>query len=119
MENNLLSRKSGYFVVIFTSKHSGNDAESYSKTAERMAELAQKQSGFLGMNSFRNEDGIGVTLSYWKDEEAIKAWKAESEHKDAQLNGRKHWYEAYRLEVCRVERAYGFGNAEGLGFMLS
>ncbi len=72
--------------------------------AERMVELAQRQSGFLGMESAR--DGVGITVSYWRDLESIRNWKAELEHKEAQRLGREKWYSAFKTRIARVERDY-------------
>ena len=96
-----------YYAVIFTSKRTPVDAD-YGKTADRMAELAAQQPGYLGVESARGEDGVGITVSYWKDEASIKAWKLEMEHSAARDKGRKIWYEAYELRVARVERAYNW-----------
>ena len=73
-----------------------------------MVELAAGQPGYLGVESVRDGDGVGITVSYWSSLEAVRAWKAEAEHRLAQQAGRQRWYERYRLRVCRVEEEYGF-----------
>jgi heme-degrading monooxygenase HmoA len=93
-----------YYAVIFTSLRTDEDA-GYGVMAERMVELAQRQSGFLGMESAR--DGVGITVSYWRDLESIRHWKAELEHKEAQRLGREKWYSAFKTRIARVERDYG------------
>jgi len=97
-----------YYAVIFTSKRTPADAAGYGKAADRMAELAARQPGYLGVESARGEDGVGITVSYWKDEASIKNWKLQLEHTAVREQGRKQWYEAYELRVAKVERAYGF-----------
>ena len=97
-----------YYAVIFSSRRTESDAEGYGEMNERMSELAAQQPGYLGIESYRNETGEGGTISYWKTEEDIRNWKAHWEHLRAQRMGRKQWYEYYHLQVCRVERAYGF-----------
>jgi heme-degrading monooxygenase HmoA len=69
--------------------------------------LARDQPGFLGIESARGADGLGITVSYWTSEESIRAWREHAEHIVAQQRGRKQWYERYELRVARVERAYG------------
>ena len=69
------------------------------------SELAARQPGYLGVESVRGADGFGITVSYWESQEAIRAWRDEAEHRIAQDRGRREWYEAYELRVCRVERA--------------
>lgn len=93
-----------YYAVIFTSQLSA-DTNGYELAARRMVELAQQQPGFLGIESARED--LGITVSYWSDVAAIKAWKANIEHQQAQLLGRSTWYSAFQLRISRVEQAYG------------
>jgi heme-degrading monooxygenase HmoA len=93
-----------YCAVIFTSQRTGGD-QGYAAMAERMVELARQQPGFLGVESVRDAEGFGITVSYWRDEASIAAWKAQAEHAVAQRLGRERWYGAFALRVCRVERA--------------
>lgn len=93
-----------YYAVIFTSTTT-NDTGGYAEAATRMIELAAEQTGFLGVDSAR-EDGLGITVSYWESEDAIEAWKRHAEHSVIRDTGRSQWYDAYELRVARVERAY-------------
>ncbi len=93
-----------YIAVIFTSLRSASQPEEYGTTAERMLELAQQQPGFLGVESARGSDRLGITVSYWKDEASITAWRHHLEHMEAQSNGRNRWYEKYILRICHVTR---------------
>jgi heme-degrading monooxygenase HmoA len=95
-----------YFVVIFTSLRTEVD-EAYTETARRMIELAAEQPGFLGVESAR-EGALGITVSYWSSEEAIRGWRANGEHREAQRKGRTQWYREYGIHVAKVERAHGF-----------
>jgi heme-degrading monooxygenase HmoA len=95
-----------YYAVIFTSLRTQSE-RGYGSTAERMIELASQQPGFLGVESARTTDGLGITVSYWASEDAIASWKAHSEHKLAQETGQRVWYADYFLRVARVERDYG------------
>lgn len=101
-----------YYAVIFSSQRTPEDAEGYREMGQRMSELAAQQPGYLGFESYRNETGEGVTISYWQSEADIKNWKAHWEHLRAQWMGKKRWYAYYRLQVCRVERAYQFPKEE-------
>ena len=92
-----------YYAVIFTSTRTEGD-NGYGAMAERMVELASQQSGFLGVESARNE--VGITVSYWKDLESIRAWKANAEHLEAQRLGRAQWYGAFTTRIAKVERDY-------------
>lgn len=95
-----------YYAVIFSAKRADGD-HGYSAMADAMAELAARQPGYIGVESTRDAEGFGITVSYWADEAAIKNWKDVSEHMLAQKLGRTRWYSHYSLRVARVERAYG------------
>jgi heme-degrading monooxygenase HmoA len=97
-----------YYAVIFASVRTAQDNEGYGDAAERMAQLASEQPGYLGVDSVRGADGVGITVSYWSSEEAIAAWRRNAEHTLVRENGRKNWYNEYELRVAKVERAYGF-----------
>jgi heme-degrading monooxygenase HmoA len=99
-----------YFAVIFTSTRTEDD-QGYGKTAQEMVSLAAEQPGFLGVESARGADGLGITISYWETEDAIRNWKAVTEHRAAQARGRTDWYAAYQVRIARVERSYGFQRA--------
>lgn len=94
-----------YYSVIFSSRRHADD-RGYAKMAERMMELAVQQPGFLGVESARNEDGFGITVSYWNSLEAIRYWKTHVEHMAAQESGKRIWYQQYKIRVARVERDY-------------
>ena len=94
-----------YYAVIFTSLRTPGD-QGYGETADRMMELAVQQPGFLGVESVRDpQTGLGITVSYWKDEASIAAWRAHGEHREARERGRSTWYSDFELRVARVERA--------------
>ena len=95
-----------YYAVIFTSRRTEGD-RGYGDMAQRMMALAARQPGFLGVESARGGDGLGLTVSYWRDEASILAWKRDTEHQQAQRCGRQTWYEDYQVRVAKVERAYG------------
>ena len=97
-----------YYAVVFTSIRTGEDAEGYAATAERMVELASGRSGFLGIESVRDANGVGITVSYWSSLDAIRAWREHAEHRLAQAGGRAKWYARFRLRVCRIEQEYDF-----------
>jgi len=82
------------------------DDSSYEAAATAMDNLAAKQPGFLGIDSSRSPDGLGITISYWKDDDAAKAWRDNPDHTAIRERGRAIWYENYTLHVARVERSY-------------
>ncbi len=92
-----------YYAVIFTNIKNSDD-EGYEQTAARMVEMAQLQPGFLGIESARED--VGITVSYWQDLESIKAWKANTEHVEAQKHGQQKWYTSYTTRIAKVQREY-------------
>jgi heme-degrading monooxygenase HmoA len=97
-----------YYAVIFTSRRTDGD-RGYGAMAERMMALASTQPGFLGVESARGADGLGLTVSYWRDEASIAAWKRDTAHQQAQHAGKSTWYADYQVRIAKVERAYGKG----------
>ncbi|WP_300501068.1 antibiotic biosynthesis monooxygenase [Marinobacter sp.] len=96
--------KPPYYAVIFTSHRTDGD-NGYGEMAARMAELAAQQPGYLGMESAR--EGLGITVSYWESLEAIRNWKQNAEHQEAQRLGHQQWYSSFRVRIAKVEREYG------------
>jgi heme-degrading monooxygenase HmoA len=92
------------YVVIFRAKVRRFDAE-YSSTAARMRELALSQFGCLEFHAVTEGDSE-VALSYWPDEESIRAWRAHPEHLLAQKAGRERWYASYTVQVATITREY-------------
>lgn len=104
-----------YYAVIFTSQRSAADDAGYGAMAEAMDALARRQPGFLGVESARGADRVGITVSYWESEAAILAWKQIADHLAAQRIGRERWYADYTLRVARVERSYTMSSSPRVG----
>ena len=96
-----------YYAVIFTSTRT-EDGDGYDSMSDKMVELAAQQPGFLGVESARGADGLGITVSYWESEEAIANWRRHAEHRVAQSTGMERWYSEFVTRVAKVERARGF-----------
>src|SRR5262249_16000731 len=97
-----------YYCVIFTSRGKRGIEDDYGDASVRMLELASGMPGFLGIESARNNEGFGITVSYWESEEAIKNWRTHAEHLVVQKMGRDQFYEWYESRVGKVERAVSF-----------
>lgn len=95
-----------YYAVIFTSQRNAEDDHGYGLMADRMVALAAQQPGYLGVESARGADGLGITVSYWTDLESIAAWKANAQHRVAQETGKSRWYGDFALRVAKVERQH-------------
>ncbi len=98
---------SPHYAAIFSSVRTENN-DGYDEWNDKMFELVKNNDGYLGHESYRNEDKTGVTISYWRDLESLSQWRNETLHKKAQELGRLKWYSHYRIRVCKVERDYEF-----------
>jgi heme-degrading monooxygenase HmoA len=92
-------------AVIFTSRLSENTA-GYSEAADQMEALAAQQPGYVDFVSARDGNGLGISISYWVDEASAVAWKHNVEHLAVQSEGRRRWYDLYRVQIATVSRSY-------------
>ncbi len=76
--------------------------------AELRPELA-KLDGFISIERFSSlsEEGKMLSLSFWRDEAAVVAWRENLAHRAAQAKGRGGIFRDYRLRVAEVVRDYG------------
>ncbi|MFW2831628.1 antibiotic biosynthesis monooxygenase [Sphingomonas sp. ID0503] len=93
-------------AVIFANQRTTADAEGYAAAAAAMVAAAERQPGYLGIHSVRDESGFGITVSYWADDAAAQAWRDDPAHSAIRGQGRAGWYEWYDLQVATVIRAY-------------
>jgi heme-degrading monooxygenase HmoA len=96
----------GTVAVIFIAQRTLEDEDGYRQAAGQMDALASAQPGYCGMDSVRGSDGLGITVSYWSDEAAGKAWRDHAEHAAIREAGRDRWYSHYSLHVAEVTRSY-------------
>ncbi|WP_338698243.1 antibiotic biosynthesis monooxygenase [Streptomyces sp. Q6] len=96
-----------YYVVVFSSVRTEGD-RGYGETSDRMDELVKEMPGYLGHESARTPGGLGITVSYFRDIDAIEEWRSVGEHRAAQKQGRAEWYDRYTVHVAKVERSHGF-----------
>ena len=96
----------GQIAVIFVSHRRDADPEGYAAAVTAMDAAAARQPGYRGMDSARGDDGVGITVSYWADDAAAKAWRDDPDHRAARDLGRGRWYDRYEVVVAGVERNY-------------
>ncbi len=102
-----------YVAVIFSSLRTRDDDQGYLTMAERMDHLAAQQPGYVGIESARDADGFGLTVSYWTTEARAQQWKQVAEHLGAQQMGRDRWYQRYIVRIASVERHYDWQGDAG------
>lgn len=93
-------------AVIFSAQRNDMDPQGYDEAAAAMVKLAKQQEGFLGIDSSRDQNGYGITISYWRNEEAAKAWRDNEQHSAIRDKGRNIWYDHYSLQVATIKRSY-------------
>jgi len=86
----------------------GRESEYFDLAAELKAEL-EKIDGFISVERFASltQEGKILSLSFWRDEAAIRRWREHAEHRVAQRRGRGELFQDYRLRVVSVVRDYG------------
>ena len=96
-----------YYAVVFTTVRT-EDQTDYRETNARMEELVREIPGYLGMDHAQNPGGLGITVGYFRDADALAQWRTNLEHRAAQKRGRADWYDSYTLHVAKVERSHTF-----------
>ena len=93
------------YVVIFRAEIADLDPE-YEAMAKRMRDLAINE---YGCREFvvSTEGNQELALSYWDNQDQIKAWRNNTQHLSAQSKGQNKWYSAYTVDVAEVVRSYG------------
>jgi heme-degrading monooxygenase HmoA len=96
----------GPVVAIFRSTRTSDDEAGYREWSARLESLVAESPGYLSHESFRDATTRrGITIAYFSDEEALRAWGTDATHRDAQQLGRSSFYEAYSIEIARVVRS--------------
>ena len=83
--------------------------EDYLEIAAKLRPLLQTIDGFISVERFESitEKGKMLSLSFFRDEEAVQAWRNIAEHRAAQAAGRGGVFKDYRLRIAGVVRDYG------------
>ncbi len=96
-------------AVIFEVFPAKGNVEEYMDIAADLKPLLEKIDGFISIERFSSlvEEGKILSLSFWRDEEAISEWRNLETHRLAQEKGRGGVFSNYRLRVANVCRDYG------------
>jgi heme-degrading monooxygenase HmoA len=97
-------------AVIFEVEPRPGMRDAYLSIAAELKPLVEGIDGFLGIERFESlaTPGKLLSLSWWRDEEAVRAWREMEEHRAAQRAGKERLFASYRLRVAHVVRDYGF-----------
>ena len=101
-------------AVIFEVQPSKDGYAEYLDRAAQLAPMLQEMDGFISVERFQSLTTPGklLSLSIWRDEEAVRAWREKEQHRAAQSAGRGGVFENYRLRVAAVIRDYGMFDRE-------
>jgi len=96
-------------AVIFEVIPAPGRKQEYLDIAAALRPELEKQDGFISIERFASltNEGKVLSLSFWRDEEAIRAWRNLDAHRNAQTRGRSGVFSDYRLRVASVVRDYG------------
>jgi heme-degrading monooxygenase HmoA len=96
-------------AIIFEVEPAAGREDDYLAIAAAMRAELERQPGFIGVERFRSITSPGklLSLSFWEDEDAVRAWRCHAGHRGAQKAGREGVFAGYRLRVASIIRDYG------------
>lgn len=96
-------------AVIFEVEPHPAHREDYLREAANLKPLLESMDGFISVERFESLTAPGklLSLSIWRDEEAVRAWRNQDAHRATQQRGREEIFRDYRLRVAAVLRDYG------------
>lgn len=101
-------------AVIFELQPRPGQAPAYFDLAAQLRPLLQEADGFLSIERFESlsRPGHYLSLSFWRDEAAVRGWRCQERHRAAQQAGRSSILAQYRLRVAAVVRDYGLDDRQ-------
>lgn len=102
-------------AVIFEAVPADDGRAAYLEAAAELAPALRACDGFLAIERYQSlaQPAKLLSLSFWRDEEAIAAWRNREEHRAIQVAGRERLFTDYRLRVANVLRDYGLHDRAG------
>jgi heme-degrading monooxygenase HmoA len=96
-------------AVIFEVTPKPGHTDDYFRHAAHLKSTLEQMDGFVSVERFESvtQPGKFVSLSFWRDEDAVKNWRNQTQHRLTQRAGRDHIFADYRLRVASVIRDYG------------
>ncbi len=101
-------------AVIFEAQPHPNQRQRYLDIAAELKPLLEDVEGFISIERFQSltDPDRLLSLSFWRDEQAVAEWRRLEAHRAAQKAGRRSVFADYRLRIARVERDYGLHDRE-------
>ena len=97
------------FAVIFEVQPKPGRTQDYLDIAAALKPELEKIDGFISVERFQSlsTEGKILSLSFWRDEAAVRRWREHERHRRAQQRGRSDIFADYRISVVEVVRQYG------------
>lgn len=101
-------------AVIFEAEAKPGQRQDYLDIAAELQSLLADQRGFISIERFQSlkQPGKVLSLSFWRDEASIAAWRQQEAHRHAQAAGRARIFADYRLRIAQVLRDYDMQRRE-------
>jgi len=101
-------------AVIFEVWPADGQRDRYLDIAAELRPLLDGIDGFISIERFESLSSPGkvLSLSFWRDEDAVREWRSMSEHREAQHAGRTGIFHDYRLRIAGVVRDYGMSERD-------
>lgn len=98
-------------IVLFEFEVRDGKADAYFGLAQKLRAELDQVDGFLAIERFesRTTEGKFLSMSLWRDEAAVRAWREAANHRKGQVMGRSEVFSGYHIRVAEVVRDYGFG----------
>ncbi len=95
-------------AVIFEVCPTAEGKEEYLQIAAQLRLFLEDSEGFISIERFQSltDEGKILSLSFWRDEQAIADWRNLFEHRTAQRKGKESLFRSYRIRVAEVTRDY-------------
>ncbi len=99
-------------AVIFEVSIKATHKDQYLDIAQALRSDLEKIDGFVSIERFQSleDDEKLLSLSFWRDAAAVKAWREHSAHQDAQNRGKREIFSDYHIHVAEVVRSYGMND---------
>ncbi|QNA85268.1 antibiotic biosynthesis monooxygenase [Sphingomonas sp. So64.6b] len=99
-------------AVIFEVSPAPGERDHYLDLAAQLRPALEKIDGFVSIERFQSlsEPGKLLSLSFWRDETAVTAWRNQPAHRATQAKGRETVFTDYRLRIAGVARDYGLND---------
>ena len=96
-------------AVIFEVMPANGRKNDYLAHATRLRSELERMDGFISVERFQSltDPDKLLSLSFWRDEAAVAAWRCHGQHRATQAAGRGGIFRDYRLRVAAVARDYG------------